>query len=659
MKKQVAVASSAALNKAAQLIRTGQLMPAEQVLREVLKKAPTNAEAMRLLGDVYYSREDYKTAFEIFQRSLSLRISYETLMALTATAEMLRLLDIAEKNYRVMIQMKPKEGESYLRLAMLLSRHTDKAAEVIKLLETAIKLGHKVSECYTNIGHIAHWTLGDRDLSRTALLKALEVNPKNIEAMIKLALLYWTNNHVEAAMELLHKVIEIDPNHSDAYYLFSTSFLKLGKHDECREFFQQAVKLAPNDTSLYTSYLNSTNYTDTLSKQEWFDVHCHYDQIVNGFAKRCTSYANTPDPDRKLRVGYVSADLSNHSVAFFFEPLLQCTDKEKFEIYCYYNNRKSDDVTRRLKSMAEGWRDVTGLNDAELVEQIRADGIDLLIDLTGHTANNRLPMFAWKPAPVQFTWLGYGPTTGMSAIDYIFTDRYYTPNAEEEKYFSEKPVYLECYRVFKPPFELPVNALPALEKGYVTFGSFNSFNKVSHSQLLLWSEILLQVPDSRLSIIVNAKETVDYVKELMTSRGIAEERLMIFTKLRYDHFLQLHNHVDIALDCYPFTGFTTSFNGLWMGVPMVTMVGVRMSSRTGLGLLAPLGLEAFVSHSPEEYVAKACYWAKNLDQLAEIRTGLRDKLKHSILMDATAFTRDFESILRRCWADWCSQQAAS
>lgn len=659
MKKNVATANPAVFARVAQLIRANQLDSAEQLLRDVLKKNPVNPEALRMLGDVYFFREDFQRAFDLSQRSLSLRVSYETLKLLAASAEMLHLTDIAEKNYRVLIKMCPQDGESYFRLALLLNRDASKAQELIKCLEVAIKLGYQISDSYTLMGHVANMTLWDRDMARTCFLKALEANPQNIEALIKLALLYWTNNHVEDAMALLHRVLEIDPNQSDAYYLFSTSFLKLGRHEECQQFFEKAVKLAPDDFSLYSSYLNSINYTDTLSRQEWFEKHCAFNDIVSKLATRCTSYANSPDPTRKLRVGYVSADLCSHSVAFFFEPLLECYDKEQFEIFCYYNNRKIDEVTLRLKALADGWRDVSGLRSAELVELIREDGIDLLIDLTGHTANNRLTTFAWKPAPVQFTWLGYGPTTGMDTIDYIFTDRYYTPNEEEEQFFSEKPVYLNCYRVFKPPFELPVNPLPALEKGYVTFGSFNSFNKVSHEQLLLWSDILLKVPESRLSIIVNAKESVDYVKQLMLSQGIAEERLMIFTRLRYDHFLQLHSHVDIALDCYPFTGFTTSFNGLWMGVPMITMTGVRMCSRTGLGLLGPLGLESFVSHSREEYVEKACYWAENLDRLAEIRAGLRDQLTQSILMDGVAFTRDFESILRRCWVDWCTKQSGS
>jgi predicted O-linked N-acetylglucosamine transferase (SPINDLY family) len=432
--------------------------------------------------------------------------------------------------------------------------------------------------------------------------------------------------------------------------------LKAGHHRQCHEFFQKAIALAPESPAIYSCYLNSLNCSDLLTQSEWFAEHCKYDQIVAAKAEPFIAHDNLADPERRLRVGYVSADLRHHSVASFFEPLIANHNRENFEVFCYYNNHTKDVVTDRIKAMADHWCDCILLTDAELAARIRADKIDLLIDLTGHTAYTRLTVFAWKPAPVQFTWLGYGPTTGVKAIDYIFVDRYYVSDDEEAQYFVEQPVFLKNYRVFQAPADLPIKPLPALHNGYVTFGSFNSFVKVSHSLLSLWADILDRVPDSRLSIIIESAETTRSVKDYFLSRGIAEERLMLFNKLRYDHFLQLHYYVDIALDTYPFNGFTTSFNGLWMGVPMLTQCGPRMASKTGKGLLSQLGLQEFIASNAEEYVEKACQWAARLPQLSEIRTDLRERMRRSTLMDNALFAQDFERILRDCWIRWCAEK---
>lgn len=658
MKKVVTVASVAHLQRATELIRDGQSDVAERLLRDFLKKSPTHPDATRLLGEVYFSRGALEQALELFQRSLTFRVSVDTLRSAAIASELLRDFGSAEKYFRSLLQMRPRDGDACFRLAVLLIQHTDQYLEGMKLLEMSIQVGHKVALSYVLLGQVAHWRLADRNLSRFSYLKALGLEPENTVAMTHLAILYWWNNHVEEAMKLISRVIEIDPENSNAHLLFSASLLKLGRHEECMSFFQRAVAQAPNDISLYGSYLNSTNFSELMGDDEWFKVHCFFDKLASRNAVRYELHENAPNPERKLKVGYVSADLYSHAVSVFFEPLLESLDRNCFENYLYYSGRTKDKVTAKLHALADSWRDVVGLNDMELAELIRRDGIDLLIDLTGHTGDNRLPVFAWRPAPLQFTWLGYGPTTGMSSIDYVFTDRYYTPTQEHAALYSERPVYLQCYRVFKPPMDVPVNSLPALIKGHVTFGSFNSFNKVSNKMLQLWADILLRIPEACLVIIVHARESVEHVKKTMAERGIAEDRLTVFTKLHYSHFLQLHNHVDIALDCYPFTGFTTSFNGLWMGVPMVTMVGTRMPSRTGLGLLAPLDLEDFVAYSPDDYVEKACYWANNLERLGEIRSALRGRLKQSILMDGAAFARDFESILRGKWREWCSDQAS-
>lgn len=645
------------LNLIKRCIANGQLAQAERMARDILRKQPTASDALRMLGDVCYLRTEFQAAFDFYQRAIALRASFENVQALAVAAEMQRMFDTAEKNYHILLQINPAHADTYYRLAEVILAGGGAVGEAVTLLRLAVEKGFPIDKGMTRIGYLAQWMLNDRNMARSAYLQALDSNPAYIDAMLNLAILYWMNNHVNEAMLLMQQAMELSPDRADIYQVFSASLLKAGQHKECHEFFQKAIVLAPENPVIYSSYLNSLNCSDLLTQPEWFAEHRKYNQIVVAKAKPFLTHDNLADPTRRLRVGYVSADLRHHSVASFFEPLIANHNREKFEIFCYYNNHAKDAVTDRIKSMADHWCDCILLTDEELVAKIRADKIDLLVDLTGHTADSRLPVFAWKPAPVQFTWLGYGPTTGVKAIDYIFVDHHYVANDDEAQYFVEKPVFLQNYRVFQMPADLPVKPLPALHNGYVTFGSFNSFVKVSHSLLSLWADILNRVPDSRLSIIIESVETTRSVKEYFLSRGIAEERLMLFNKLRYDHFLQLHYYVDIALDTYPFNGFTTSFNGLWMGVPMLTLRGQRMASKTGGGMLTPLGLQEFIANSAEEYVEKACQWASRLPQLAEIRNDLRGRMQKSTLMDNVSFACDFENILRDCWVRWCAEKS--
>lgn len=656
MKKTSVAINSPLLAQASALLHSGDAAKAKSLLVASIGKTPLKAEAYLLLGKAHAMMNELSAAAEAFQHSLAYRLSVDALFGLADVATMTQAFPVAEQCLRSVIKINPKSGVAYYNLATVLQEQNKNAEEIIRCLDKAISLGYRQVDSYNMIGHLARNRLGNRDLARAAFLGALEIDPKHVPTIMALAHLYWLYCHTEQAMELISKAMEIDDKRPELFQLLSCSFMQLGKHEECRQMFQKALQLAPDNMSVWNDYLMSTNYSDGMSKQEWFLEHQAYGQKLESQIKPVTDYLCSPDPEKKLRIGYVSPDFHRHPVAFFFEPVLELHDREKFEIYCYYNQYKHDEITARLKAGADCWRDVRDLSDDELAKQIRDDEIDVLVDLTGHTADNRLLVFARKPAPVQFTWLGYVVTTGMRSIDYIFTDRYYTPDAEAESFYTEKPVYLSTYRVFRPETDMAVRELPARNNGYVTFGSFNSFIKITEQVLELWARLLNEVPNSRLSIIVTARESVDYVKRFFGERGVTEDRLMIFNRLNMSHFLQLHHHVDIALDSFPFTGFTTSFHGLWMGVPMITLVGNRIVSRTGLGLLAQLGLEDFAAYSTDEYIERAKYWAANLDRLAEIRVGLRDMLKASPLMDEAGFVRDFENGFRQGWQAWCASR---
>lgn len=644
------------LNGINAMLKDGQLSAAHYALEQLLQRNPLNAAALHVMADIQRAIGEPVAALEFYQRSLGIQKSPAALKGLLSVAEELQCFDVVERCLRMLIRIEPDDGYYYYRLALLLKANAATAEEAVRCLQQCVAIGYQSKESYYHIGRIAQSSLNQRDLARAAFLKSLEIDPAYVDGRLGLAGLYCENNHIEAAIELLQELMRSGHEVAEMYQLLGVSLLKLGRHAECLEFMRQATLAAPDDTDLFSAYLFCATYTNQLSPSEWLAEHERFGAMVAAKARPYSVHQIEPLPQKRLRVGFVSADFRNHSVNYFFEPLLCERNRQEWEIYCYYNNTFRDEVTDRLQAEVDGWREVAILGDEALARRIYDDRVDILIDLSVHSSKNRLPVFAWRPAPIQISWLGYPATTGVSAIDYVMLDRHYLPPPEHGRFAVEEPLLLEGYRVYQPitdMHKLPIKALPALEKGYVTFGAFNDFIKVDSHVLDMWVAILQRLPSARLAMIVHAQESLEYVRSYFIARGVDAERLLLFTKLSFSHFLQLHWHVDIALDTTPFTGLTTAMHGLWMGVPAITLAGARTTSRSGLSLLAALDLKEFVAVSEQEYIDVACFWASNLVRLAEIRVGLRERLQGSRLMDYAGFARDFEATLRGAWRRWC------
>ena len=372
---------------------------------------------------------------------------------------------------------------------------------------------------------------------------------------------------------------------------------------------------------------------------------------------------NEPDPVRRLRVGLVSGDLGQHPVGFFLQNLLENIDPDRLELFAYETSERRDALNQRLRHAVHTWRDASCLkmSDEALALQIRADGIDILIDLAGHTGKNRLPVFAWKPAPVQVSWLGYLGTTGLDAMDYLLADAWAVQEGEEEQ-FVERPWRLpEAYVCFSPP-EIPVEAgpLPALERGSITFGCFNNLNKINDRVVACWARLLKAVPGARLYLktkYLGAAGMGEKLTALFADYGIAPSRLVLEGRFASHeaHFLAYHQ-VDIALDPFPYPGITTTVEALWMGVPVLSMKGDRFISHQGETILHNAGLPEWIASDEEDYVAKAAAFARDTQRLANLRAGLRGRLLASPLCDAPRFARHFEEAMRGMWQKWCEQQ---
>jgi predicted O-linked N-acetylglucosamine transferase (SPINDLY family) len=363
---------------------------------------------------------------------------------------------------------------------------------------------------------------------------------------------------------------------------------------------------------------------------------------------------------RPLRIGYVSPDFKQHSVAHFIEPVLAAHDKSKFEVFCYSNNLMTDEVTQRIQSACAHWRVIADQSDEVVAKQIRDDGIDILVDLAGHTPQNRLLVFARKPAPVQATWIGYPNTTGLTTMDYRITDAFADPVGDSDRFHTEKLIRLpECFSCFEAPRESPqVCALPALATGHITFGSFNNPLKFTPAVIEQWLHILKRVPNSRLVLKYQGLDSA-FMSALLRAQfgahGIAPQRLDILGKdvSQFDH-MNRYNQIDIGLDPFPYNGTTTTCDALWMGVPVITLAGRSHVGRVGVSQLTNIGLPELIGHNEDDYVDIAVALANDLPRLAALRSGLRERLKASPLMDAPRLTRNLEAVYREMWKNHIS-----
>jgi predicted O-linked N-acetylglucosamine transferase (SPINDLY family) len=357
----------------------------------------------------------------------------------------------------------------------------------------------------------------------------------------------------------------------------------------------------------------------------------------------------------RIKIGYISPDFREHSVSYFFLPFLEYHNRDSFEIFCYSEVKREDKITHRIKELSDHWRPIAWLRDRAVAEQVRQDGIDILVDLAGHTAENRLLVFAYKPAPVQVTWLGYPNTTGMPVIDYRFTDEIADPPGEADEYHSEILMRLpDGFLCYGPPDDAPgVSGLPTHKNGRITFGSFNNLPKINPQVIGLWSRLLHQVADSRL--LLKSKQFADeHVRQrfldLFSVCGIGAERLRLLPRVASTAgHLALYHQVDIALDPFPYNGTTTTCEALWMGVPVITLRGDRHAGRVGASILTRLGLEEMIAQNEEAYVDIGVALAASMSALENLRSGLRSRMQSSVLCDGRSFARTMENTFQKVW----------
>jgi protein O-GlcNAc transferase len=558
-------------------------------------------------------------------------------------------------------QLAPNESvdvKDLLRRADALRENSDPAA--------ALHLYQKALEVNPKCLHAMYWlaTLyeeaGDLLAAKQFCERGLAIDPDQIGLLLRIGNVAIRALDPIFALQCYERVAKLDPEVPDLDALMADQYCLMGRIEEGVAAFDRAIARRPDAVTLQSNRLFVLNFSKLLSPVELFEEHRRWGELHQSKARTVLKTESAPrNPEKRLRIGYVSPDFRDHPVAAFFEPVLEAHDKDAFEIFCFDTSPATEDsVTARLKRSADVWQSVADLGDQALTDTIRKSEIDILVDLSGHTKGNRLLMFALKPSPIQATWLGYLNTTGLTAMDYRITDGYLDPAGETEHLHTETLCRLPHHSCFRPsPQSPPVSALPATTTGHITFGSMNQWPKVSDEVKDVWASLLKRVDRSRLLIVARGGQNPVFRDRIIGEfvlRGIEAARILVSPALDFLPFLELFSEVDISLDPFPYGGGTTTMQSLWMGVPVVTLRGATAFARNSVGLLSEAGLEQLVARSPSDYVAAAAELAGNLTQLSEMRAGLRERVAASCLTDARQFSENLESAYRSMWRKHCA-----
>ena len=676
-----------ALRDSAAHIRAGRLDDAEPILRQVLLQHANNPDALNLLGLIAFERGHLQAADELISRAValapgiaeyhnnlgqvharlgqfaraidhyreSIRLKGDLPLPHFNLALVLRSLERlpeAEASLRSVVGLVPNDASAANNLGEVLVAQ-GRADEAVEWLARAITLAPHAAT-YANLLRVL-LTLDRLDEAEAQARKAVALWPGSGALAAGLAGVLYTRGNLAEAVETYCRALTLDPQLRLAEFNLAAALRMQGLVEESIATYRAAVAHRPELSVGHGALLLTLHYFGAFTPQQLFEEHLIW---ARRHAEPLTARASPArpidrDPDRRLRIGYVSPDFRAHSIAAFVEPVL-ALDPRQFEVFCYADEFRSDEVTRRLKTLVPNWQNVNALDDEQLARKIRADRIDILVDLSGHTADNRLLTFAHKPAPVQATYLGYPNTTGMSAMDWRITDALADPIGPAEALHVERllrlPVCAWCYR---PPDNAPPlrqfrrAALP------ITFGTFNALPKISPAAIALWSNLLRDVPESRLLIKATAFESAavsDRYYALFESHGIRADRIELIGAVptRAEH-LAMYERIDVALDTFPYNGTTTTCEALWMGVPVVALAGDAHVSRVGVSLLTAAGLPDLIAVTPPQYVQIAAALARDRERLDRMRASLRQTMQASALMDARRFSTDWMNACRQMW----------
>ena len=561
-------------------------------------------------------------------------------------------LQEAEKIYRQILHSDPSQPDA-LHLLGFIAYQVGRYTEAVELIDKAIERAPQAPDLYNHLG-LALAAQGRRNDAIHAYQKAIELNPRFPEALNNLGSSLRAVGELSAALTNYRLALDCQPDFADTWNNLGNLYRDMGEFDQALQAFRQALAFQLDFSAAHSNMLFLlshhliTDPVDVLEEHRKWDRHYGMEGRRHAFM-----HSRQGDPGKRLRVAYVSPDFRQHAVNYFFEPLLKAHDRNKFEIVCYAEVTMPDEATRRLKAEADGWRFTTGMTDAALAKQIQQDGIDILVDLAGHTTRNRLKVFTWRPAPIQVTYIGYCATTGLEAMDYWLTDSIIHPRDTIEQAVETIVRLPHCWVCYQPPEDAPPIKMP--QHDGIVFGCFNDRSKITPQTIALWSRILAQVPGSRM--LLKARQYADKaarerIAAMFAEREIAAGRLTFEPAATMPEYLAAYNQIDIALDPLPRTGGVTTAETLWMGVPLITLRGQRFIERHSASLLVAAGTSDWIADNPEEYIAKAVALANDHEGRRHLRMTQREKVAASSLCDARLHAQAVEQAYRQMWTTY-------
>jgi protein O-GlcNAc transferase len=640
-------------------LAAGDRDQAISAFRQVVKFSPERADVWGALGDLLRDAGESADALRCYEAAVRAQPDFAEaqlnlgLLRLSA-GDVAGALVAAKSSVR----LRPDWPEAHNNLGNVFKASGD-LDHAIDAYRKALKLRAEFPTAQNNLG-IALLAAGSHEVAISTFNALLARNPGHTQARSNLAdALRECGRMVEAETQYL-EALRNDPDDIVALWNLGNLCWQQGRHADAAGWYARAHSVRPADAGLHSNLLYARLYDFSLSPEAQLAQHREYSQVhETPLAALRMPHGNESDPDRKLRIGYVSADFRIHPVAHFLLPILANHDKARFHVTAYANQSEEDTLTREIRACVDAWVPCLRMDDVTLAQRIRDDGIDILFDLSGHTAGNRLSVFARRPAPVQITYLSYPGTTGLAAMDYRLTDAIADPPGAEIGYAEtllRLPDSLCCYQPapYMPELEAPAH----VRNGFVTLASFNNYNKLTDECLALWARILVALPAARMlfAAMPEGAARAD-LQSRMAGLGISPDRLTMLGKLPGPGFVRAMQQADIALDPFPLTGGTTTMETLWMGLPTVVLEGDRFISRVGASFLTTAGMPAFIARTQDDYVKIVKELAQSPDQLVMCRSSMRERLRQSPLLDAPRFTRGLESTLREVWARWCAESA--
>ncbi len=672
-----------------------KLTEAEACMRRVLRTAAERPEAHFNLGGVLQSQGKLTEAAESYHAALRLMPNFAAAHTNLGTIlKEQKRTEEAVSHFEAALAANPRDAAALTNLGAV-HESRGQLDEAFALYQRAVDADPRAVVARNGLGVVLQH-LGKLDAAVQVFREVQQIDPAFVPGHMNLGNVFQSQGKMASAIACYREVLAIEPNNADAYNNIGSACAEQGLRDESMTYYRRAielnpgfalahgnlavalqmlgrldesiaahraaVELAPDNAGLHSNLLYALNYHPRHDPAMLFAEHRAWGQRhADPLTARSAPHTNARERNKRLRVGYLSPNFMAHAVNFFSEPILTWHDHTQFEIVCYADMLQGDETTNRLRTYADEWREIGSLTDEQVCDLVRRDQIDILVDLTGHIGCNRLLIFARKPAPVQVTYIGYQNTTGMRGMDYRPTDEYSDPPGATEAWHTETLVRMPrtffCY--LPSPYAPLVDESPAVKNGFVTFGSFNNFSKITPDVLRVWAQIVSRVAGSRLILLADITPSLrQYVQGVFDTQGVDPGRLELVNRLPREKYLELISRADVALDPFPFNGHTTTCDALWQGVPVVTLSGQNYVSRFGGSGLMTLGLESLIARTAPEYIEIATTLASDVGRLKSLRGSLRQRMAASPLLDFQTFTRNLEAEYRKMWIRWCADHSS-